>query len=279
MRAVIKFHEKSKLENNGVCLFGKYHDILYVATKLCFVRNLRNTKTTTELLTGIYECENTFEKFFECAIFGTKVIQLISGWRSYYKTQDENVKACLYFLEQATDGKLTFDCKNKRCNFVDVPMNSYENLSPLKTAVKAENWDLVILLMRYGATTYLPRFDEDFDKYSLFPLFIQKLEKYSLYNFCDAYISKSFKTFMRSVPSLSSVAAFEDDQEDAQTALTLSLFLKELNAEDVEEPRTLKHLARCAARNYLATSHQLPADARKLNIPKILEQYLNLEFD
>lgn len=35
--AAVGFHRKSKQDNGGsVCLMGKYHDLLYVAAKLCF---------------------------------------------------------------------------------------------------------------------------------------------------------------------------------------------------------------------------------------------------
>lgn len=269
------------MKNNGLCLFGKYHNILYVAAKLCFIWNLEDTEVISTLLTRIYECENTFEKFFECAIFGTKVTQLISGWRSDYKTHNENLKASVYFLKHAIKGKLMFKRENKIYNFVDIPMNCYENLSPLKTAVKAEKWDLVVLLIKYGAIAYLPFFDDDYEKYSIFKLFIKKLQIYdtdSYYYKNKINIVESLKIFIRSIPIISAIWTKENDDEE-NTLPNLSHFLATFGINNVDEPRTLKHLSRCAVRNYLAKNHQLPADTSYLMIPKVLIRYLNLEID
>lgn len=278
MHAAISFHKKYKLGNSGVCLFGKYHDVLYVAANLCYSRNLPDTDTVSTLLQHIYECEKTFEKFFECAIFGAKVTQLISGWRSYYKSPTENLNACIYFLQHATKGRLTFpqDGDSGR-RFVDIPMNCYENLSPLKTAVKAEKWDIVILLIKYGAITYLPFMHEDFEKFSIFQLFVEKLEKCGPNLFGQSSMVESFKIFIRSIPTIYAVWQPEEVEED--TRIVWLMFMQELRLEDVEEPRSLKHLAKCATRDYLAKMHLLPASVEVLHIPKVLERYINLETD
>lgn len=275
MHAAIAFHQKYKLGNNGVCLFGKYHDVLYVAANLCFSRSLPDTDTVSTLLQHIYDCEKTFEKFFECAIFGAKVTQLISGWRSYYKSPTENLNACIYFLQHATKGQLTFQQEGVSRRFVDIPMSCYENLSPLKTAVKAEKWDIVILLIKYGAITYLPFMHNDYEKFSVFPLFVQKLEKCGSNLFGQSMLVESFKIFIRSIPSI--YAVWQPEEEDTQIAWLM--FMQELRLEDVEEPRSLKHLAKCATRDYLAKMHLLPVSVDRLHIPKVLERFINLETD
>lgn len=277
MEAAIEFHDKSKVENNDVCLFGKYHNILYVAAKLCYQWALEETDIVCALLTSVYACEKTFEKFFECSIFGTKVTQLISGWRSDYCTQDENINASVYFLKHAVKGRLKFTYDSYERNFIDVPMHCYENLSPLKTAVKADKWDLAILLIKYGAITFLPATERHHEMYSIFRLFIQKLEQYDSLCYCRRNISECFKIYIRSIPTISVVWESENKEEDTWPALMV--FLEEMGLENGGQPRSLKHLARCTARRHLAEHHKLPAQFRELAIPQALESYLNLETD
>ena len=122
-------------DNNGkVCLLGKYHNVLYVAVKLCFDWKLDDSETIVQLLNDIYLCEKTFERLFVGAIFGTRVTHLISGWKSDFQNREENLKAVLYFLEHATKLKLTFLIKGKNIKFIDVPMESYGKATPLKVA-------------------------------------------------------------------------------------------------------------------------------------------------
>ncbi|XP_035216554.1 uncharacterized protein LOC118189939 isoform X1 [Stegodyphus dumicola] len=46
-----------------------------------------------------------------------------------------------------------------------------------------------------------------------------------------------------------------------------------------KEPRTLKHLCRCTIRKSLKDAWKLPVGIFQLRLPKILQDYLNLEFD
>lgn len=150
-------------------------------------------------------------------------------------------------------------------------------MSPLKTAVKAEKWDIVVLLIQYGAITYLPVTEKHHEMYSIFQLFIQKLEKYDTVCSNRTTLLECFKIYIRSIPTISTVWNLEDKEEETKS--TLTIFLKELDLTNLMEPRTLKHLARTAARCHLAFHHKLPARFRQLAIPKALESYLNLETD
>lgn len=272
---MLKFHRESKRNNSGVCLLGKFHDLLYVAAKLCYVWDLQENEVVTTLLRDIYACEKTFEKLFECAIFGTKVTQLISGWRSDYSTQDENIKASVYFLEHAGRGGLRFRHRNGRgYNFVDVPMNCYEKLSPLKAAVKADKWDVVNLLMKNGAITYLPFDDGEYERYSIFQLFVEKMELCS--GHCGCYpsnVAESFSIFMRTVPHVSSVCRLEDEGD----WFAVTAFFDDLGTRNVHEPESLRHLARCAARVYLSKNHLLPARLNDVPVPVSVKRYIDLE--
>ena len=129
IEAAIEFHENAKIENENICLFGKFHDILYVAAKLCHQWDLQDTEVVRDLLLSIYTCEHTFERFFECSIFGRKVTQLISGRRSDYLTDEENLSVSLYFLKHATDGQLSFPHGERKCRDRTRPSSRGEAVS------------------------------------------------------------------------------------------------------------------------------------------------------
>ncbi|XP_065222093.1 uncharacterized protein stops [Planococcus citri] len=270
VQAALKFHEKSKQNNSQVCLMGKYHDLLYVAAKLCYLWDLKDTQIICSLLSDIYSCEKTFEKLFQCAIFGTKVTQLISGWRSDYKTQDENIKACQYFVEHAAKGAFAVSHHGLEYNLVDVPMTSYEKLSPLKVAIKADKWDVANLLMSLGALTYVPFDHVEYEKYTLFETFIEKLEKF--YE-CPDNLTESFAMFLRSVPRIGNVFKLEIEDDERMAVITV---LNELTSKNLQEPESLKHLARCSAREYLSKNHLLPARLSNLPVPLSICKYIDL---
>lgn len=92
----IQFHRKSKQKNNRVCLMGKYHNVLYVAARIAFKFNLKNTATIQQLLQEIFDCEQTFERLMS----GESWVLGISVW--YYSFW------CQVFLLKAWQ-KMFFD--------------------------------------------------------------------------------------------------------------------------------------------------------------------------
>ncbi|XP_035216553.1 uncharacterized protein LOC118189938 [Stegodyphus dumicola] len=50
-------------------------------------------------------------------------------------------------------------------------------------------------------------------------------------------------------------------------------------ATGTKEPRTLKHLCRCRVRKSLKQAWNLPSGLSQLGLPKVLQDYLNLEYD
>lgn len=151
VKAALKFHQTSRQGNGQICLLGKYHNVLYVAATLCFDWNLEDTSIVEQLLQDIFACEKTFERLFAGAIIGTKVTHLISGWKSDFKSREECVRAVRYFLDHASKSNLSFDYSGESKRFVDVPMDSYGRVSPLRLAVQAGQADVVALLLDYGA--------------------------------------------------------------------------------------------------------------------------------
>lgn len=114
------------------------------------------------MLTGeIYSCEGTFERLFLGAIFGPRAPHFIAGWRADFKNQQENCQALVYFLEHATRNQLTFNAAAagrvqpmpilSHFRFIEVPIESCGNASPLRVTLQASAPDILLILLRYGA--------------------------------------------------------------------------------------------------------------------------------
>ncbi|XP_022199849.2 uncharacterized protein LOC111056762 [Nilaparvata lugens] len=149
--AITKFHKKSKDNNGSVCLLGKYHNVLYVALKLCFDWKLNDHDTVTTVLIDLFSCEKTFERLMIGAIFGTRVTHLISGWKSDFQTRDECLQAVEYFLEHSARSKLKFEIGGRFTTMADIPMPSYGFSTPAKVCIQTGRFDFLKVLLRYGA--------------------------------------------------------------------------------------------------------------------------------
>ncbi|RZF48541.1 hypothetical protein LSTR_LSTR011156 [Laodelphax striatellus] len=151
VEAIIRFHKKTKDNNGSVCLLGKYHNVLYVALKLCFDWRLSDHKTVTTVLIDIFSCEKTFERLMIGAIFGTRVTHLISGWKSDFQTRDECLQAVEYFLEHTARSQLKFEIGGRFKTMADITMPSYGFSTPAKVCIQAGKFDFLKVLLRYGA--------------------------------------------------------------------------------------------------------------------------------
>lgn len=98
-------------ENGSVCMLGKFHNVLYVAAKLCYDWQLNNNELVAKILDDMFYCEKTFERIFVGAIFGTRVTHFLSGWKSDFDDREENMLALVYFLDHAVAGRLEYDCQ------------------------------------------------------------------------------------------------------------------------------------------------------------------------
>ncbi|KAF8792477.1 hypothetical protein HNY73_004067 [Argiope bruennichi] len=67
-------------------------------------------------------------------------------------------------------------------------------------------------------------------------------------------------------------------EENTKSCIMYEMCFKDM-ASGAREPRSLQHLCRCTVRKSLRESWNLPHGIYKLGLPKILELYLNLEFD
>lgn len=68
--AALRYHNISMADNGSVCMLGKFHNVLYVAAKLCYDWSLNNNEIVSRLLNDIYYCERNFERIMVGAIFG-----------------------------------------------------------------------------------------------------------------------------------------------------------------------------------------------------------------
>ncbi|XP_071452522.1 uncharacterized protein stops [Hetaerina americana] len=181
--SALRYHDVHRRSNGSVCLMGKYHDVLYVAAKICFDRCLEDCTVVAGLLDSIFSCEKTFERLFIGSIFGTKVTHLICGWKTDFADGEESLRALGYFLSHAAKMKLSYvvpgpsgriesrccagasesrrwgkeaatpppGAKPSLTRLVDVPMQAYEGSPPLYVASLMERPKVLLLLLRFGA--------------------------------------------------------------------------------------------------------------------------------
>lgn len=96
---------------------GKYHNVLYIALKISWNWGIKDSKLICELLSKlniikverfitptknsleeIYDCEETFERIFLGAIFGSNAPYFIAGWRSDFRDQVTLFENLIYTL-------------------------------------------------------------------------------------------------------------------------------------------------------------------------------------
>lgn len=286
--AAIRYHDNSKTLNGEVCLMGKFHNILYIAAKLCYDWKLKDSTIVVHLLNDIYQCEHTFERLFIGAILGTRVTNLISGWKSDFENPEENLAAIEYFLNHATEAKLEYENNGRKVRFIDISMESYTRIQPLHIAAHFGKAEVLLLLLRYGAAIMF-----DYETGEL------PMER-TLIQFCRFHVSNSplnqienplscLKILIRAVPTM---ATLPNDSFDGEVRVSIGrnasglsrlYFHPKLLQEGFIPssrsgliPPELKHLSRCAIRNVLGKNWQLPLGIRSLHIPSSLQDYLDL---
>ncbi|KAH1027184.1 uncharacterized protein LOC109535533 isoform X1 [Dendroctonus ponderosae] len=275
-------HDKTKNANGTVCMMGKYHNILYVAVKLCYLWQLQDAELVCKLLTGIYSCEQTFERIFIGAIFGTKAPHFIAGWKSDFDDQEENVRGVVYFLDKANKGKLMLpvfrNSLPENIRFLDIPIDSCAKASPVKLCIQLGLPDKLLIFLRFGA-----QITDLSDELSNFQYILNRLSEF---NHCYPYnIVACLQILLRVVPTINiSKAPISCDK-------TESILIREIVAETYNDlledgilprsrcgffPPELKHICRCAIRQQLWKNFALPAGIRQLPLPEKMWRYLDI---
>uniref|UniRef100_A0A1B6DQ58 SOCS box domain-containing protein n=1 Tax=Clastoptera arizonana TaxID=38151 RepID=A0A1B6DQ58_9HEMI len=275
VESALRFHENTREGNSQVCLLGKYHNVLYVAAKLAYDWKLVDNDTVAKLLDDIFKCENTFERLFVGAIFGTRVTHLISGWKSDFQNREENYQALRYFIEHATKADLWYEVDGARRRFVDVPMESYGNVSPLRVAVQACQLDVVLLLLQYGAIiTFDP---EDPHTCALQPL-LHRVNDFC-YKHPDQEIPQPFvsclNALLREMPSLPPLVTDPFDLQTESSEVHPNILAVVAPDKVGLRAQDLKDVCRCAVRQCLRLDGQLPLGIDRLILPNILKKYLD----
>ncbi|XP_008545780.1 uncharacterized protein LOC103569978 [Microplitis demolitor] len=287
--SALRYHNITMSENGSVCLLGKFHNVLYVAAKLCYDWNLNNNKIVTRLLNDIYYCEKTFERIFVGAIFGIRVTHFLSGWKSDFEDREENIRALIYFLDHAVTGKLEYTSASSltKRRFIDIPMESYGQVLPLRVAIQNGAPDILLIMLRYGAST-------DSDKLAPSPLeiLLTKLNEYDVDK--DSSNNKKIpdnliiclRFILRTIP----MASVKTPGHIANSCGVTHVSLYEQYPNLVERnlvppersgliPPELRHLCRCSIRQRLFENWALPHGIKTLHIPRGLQNYLDLMAD
>lgn len=248
---------------------GKFHNILYVAVKLCYDWQLKDTEIVAALLENIYSCEKTFERLSIGAIFGTRAPHFIAGWKSDFDDQEENLRALVFYIDHATTAGLEFLCGDCTIRFIDVPFESCGKASAVRILAQLGVPDKLHILLRFGALV-----SPNVSTESLFEVVLNRLSEFEhVYPF---NLVACLQLLLRVVPRI--LVAKEEGNEIA---------LSERYAELVEDgvlPATrcglsapeLKHLSRCVVRESLWRNFQLPGGIEMLPIPKSLKRYVDI---
>ncbi|XP_013191372.1 uncharacterized protein LOC106135568 [Amyelois transitella] len=279
--ATLQYHKQCKYDNGGVCLMGKYHNVLYIAMKLAFDWGVQDTEAVAELLNEIYTCENTFERIFLGAIFGTAAPHFIAGWKSDFLDREENVHALVYFLDHANKGSLEYTEDEKVYRFIDVPLESCGKASPAKVVIQKASSEMLMILLRFGAkitddaaTNPVESILERMKEY-------KRAYPYELVG-CLKLILRVIPTIKFTVPRqvYKQLELPEDYNYDRKIVLeNYAVFLEDHLIPSTRcglRPVELKHLCRCAVRQRLWENFELPFGIYKLPVPVSLKKYLDL---
>jgi len=289
--AAIRYHQNSILSNGMVCNIDKCHNILYVAAKLCCDWQFNDNATVVRLLNVMYHCEQTFERLFVGAIFGIRVTRLISGWKSDFDSCAESLAAIEYFLKHATEAKLEYNSGGVVTRFIDIPMKSYEKSQPLRLAVYFAKAEVLLLLLRYGASVMSEHETDEVSGAELLSRF-QEFCILSLPLRQTEIPLTCLKILLRAVTT---VAALPSDTFSENIRVVFGKgdcrvsriyvhprLLQEgviPSSRSGLTPPELKHLCRCAIRNVLRENWLLPLGIRSLPIPSSVQDYLDLLVD
>lgn len=286
--AALRYHNITLMENGSICLLGKFHNVLYIAMKLCFDWKLTNNEIVSRLLNDIFYCEKTFERIFVGAIFGTRVTHFLSGWKSDFDDRDENIRALIYFMDHANSARLQYSTPNssKKSRFFDVPMESYGHALPMRVVVQLGSPDVLLLLLRYGASSV-----DDALSPTPMEMVLNKFADFEAGNVDKPIVYPPqlvacLRVLLRSVPQVA--VNTPSHVADQSGVLTVPLYdqypyLVDKNLVPHERsgisPPELKHLCRCQIRESLFDNWALPHGIKELRIPQSLRDYLDLLSD
>ncbi|XP_058443052.1 uncharacterized protein LOC131425296 [Malaya genurostris] len=279
VKSAIDYHRKMRSDNFKVCMMGKYHNVLYIALRVAWDWSLEDSEIIKTLLEEIYMCEQTFERIFLGALFGSNAPHFIAGWKSDFIDQDENLRALVFFLHHACQTRLnvlsySYIYRDIRLTkFIDIPIESCGKASPLRVAVQASAPDVLMILLRHGAnpdpddggaSPIISIFDKLLDNENrVYPY--QLVSSLGLLLRCTIMIDLPYKPHL-----------FHIRKEMFETKYATLLADKIIPPDQAFGVPSLKSIARCHVRNNLRNNFQLPRGINKLLVPRKIKKYIDL---
>ncbi|KAJ8924738.1 hypothetical protein NQ315_000891 [Exocentrus adspersus] len=274
---IIRYHEEMRDSNNTVCMMGKYHNILYVAVRICYDWQLKDSGTVSLLLETIYQCEKTFERILIGAIFGNKAPHYIAGWKCDFDTQEENIRAVVYFIDKANTAglELPFGSNEdeKLFRFIDLPIESCGKASAVKICIQLGLPNKLSIFLRFGAKIL-------YDS-TVFDYLLNRLLEF---NHVYPYnLVSCLQLLLRVVPVIKVDGVSDEDDDKVLLKDVVQGKYNDLVEDGVLPlsrcgftPPELKHLCRCCVRERLWENYQLPNGIRSLPVPESLWRYLDI---
>lgn len=196
--------------------------------------------------------------------------------------KEENVHALVYFLDHATNANLEYNEGDKTYRFIDVPLESCGQASPVRVVIQMGAAEMLMILLRFGA-----RISSEAVSTNPVESILDRLKEYKrVYPY---ELVTCLKLTLRAVPNVNftvdkhvfrNLGLPEDYNYQRKVAL-------EKYGEIIEDhlvptsrcglrPVELKHMCRCIIREMLWKNFELPFGIPKLPIPVSLQRYLDL---
>ncbi|XP_065082405.1 uncharacterized protein LOC135704815 [Ochlerotatus camptorhynchus] len=279
VKSAIDYHRKMRDDNYRVCMMGKYHNVLYIALRVAWDWSLEDSVVIRLLLEEIYGCEKTYERLFLGALFGSNAPHFISGWKSDFKDQDENLRAMVFFLYHAGQTRLSLPSYSYAYHdlvptkFIDIPIESCGKAAPLRVAIQASAPDILTILLRHGANP-----DPDDGGASPIISLLDKLREYENRSYPYQLVS-CLKLLLRCIVMIElpyKPALFHVRKEMFQIKYGLLLQDQLIPQDQLFGVPSLKSICRCHVRNQLRNNFQLPRGINRLNVPRKIMKYIDL---
>lgn len=160
-------------------------------------------------------------------------------------------------------------------------MESYGQVLPLRVAVQNGSPEILQIMLRYGAST-------ENDKLAPAPIeiLLSRLNEYDEDVKCPQHLLTCLKLLLRSIPTV--YVKVPNHVAETCGIQRVSVYEQYPNLSDKNllppersgiRPPELRHLCRCRIRQCLFENWALPHGIRQLQIPKTLQDYLDLLAD
>lgn len=189
-------------------------------------------------------------------------------------------------MDHATNAGLEYTDGGKVCRFVDVPLESCGKAPPVRVVVQIGASEILMILLRFGARLNCDNLTENNATNPVETILDRLKESNRKYPY---ELVTCLRVILRAIPTVNLTVDMKEYRDfdyprdynfQRRTILERYPFILEDHLVPSSRcglrPTELKHLCRCAVREQLWKSFQLPFGIRKLPIPNILHRYLDL---